>query len=62
MSYQIRYPGKMPGESQALERTVVFFLMLTLALAAGIRIFLPEQAASWVRGLPSWTWSGHAAP
>ena len=30
MSYQIRYPGKMPGESQALERTVVFLLVLTL--------------------------------
>lgn len=55
MSYQIRYPGKMPGESQALERTVVFLLVLTLTLAAGIRIFLPEQAAAWVRGLPSWT-------
>ena len=62
MSYQIRYSGKMPGESQALERAVVFFLMLTLTLAAGIRIFLSEQAAAWVRGLPSWTWSGHAAP
>ena len=62
MSYQICYPGKMPGESQALERTVVFLLVLTLTLAAGIRIFLPEQAAAWVRGLPSWTWSGHAAP
>lgn len=62
MSYQIRYPGKMPGESQALERAVVFLLVLTLTLAAGIRIFLPEQAAACVRGLPSWTWSGHAAP
>ena len=62
MSYQIRYPGKMPGESQTLERAVVFLLVLTLTLAAGIRIFLPEQAAAWVQGLPSWTWSGHAAP
>ena len=62
MSYQIRYPGKMPGESQTLERAVVFLLVLTLTLAAGIRICLAEQAAAWVRGLPSWTWSGHAAP
>ena len=42
--------------------SLVLVLALTLALAAGIRIFLPEQAAAWVRELPSWTWSGHAAP
>ena len=62
MSYQIRYPGKMPGESQTLERTIVFLLVLTLTLAAGIRIFLPEQLDAWVRELPGWTWSSHAAP